>query len=29
MDGTLLDLDYDKRFWGEHVPRALRATAAA
>jgi HAD superfamily hydrolase (TIGR01509 family) len=21
MDGTLLDLDYDKRFWGEHLPR--------
>ncbi len=21
MDGTLLDLAYDKRFWGEHLPR--------
>ena len=21
MDGTLLDLGYDKRFWGEHLPR--------
>jgi putative hydrolase of the HAD superfamily len=23
MDGTLLDLGYDKRFWGEHLPRRL------
>jgi len=21
MDGTLLDLAYDRRFWGEHLPR--------
>ena len=21
LDGTLLDLGYDKRFWGEHLPR--------
>ena len=21
MDGTLLDLAYDKRFWEEHLPR--------
>jgi putative hydrolase of the HAD superfamily len=23
MDGTLLDLGYDKRFWGEHLPRRI------
>jgi putative hydrolase of the HAD superfamily len=23
MDGTLLDLAYDKRFWGEHLPRRV------
>jgi putative hydrolase of the HAD superfamily len=23
MDGTLLDLGYDKRFWEEHLPRRL------
>jgi putative hydrolase of the HAD superfamily len=26
MDGTLLDLDYDKRFWEEHLPRRLAAS---
>src|SRR5512134_2199484 len=23
MDGTLLDLGYDKRFWEEHLPRRV------
>ena len=26
MDGTLLDLGYDKRFWEEHLPRRFAAS---
>jgi putative hydrolase of the HAD superfamily len=26
MDGTLLDLGYDKRFWEEHLPRRIAAS---